>query len=207
MKRPNAEMTMVAMLGEAMAGRNPGNAIVEAERAGQAALVNSTELPTKMGGDRRIFEAWGIQFGEPDEDGLFIQAKLPPGWRKERTDHQMWSKLVDEKGRERASIFYKAAFYDRDAHMSACRRYRVDGYRNRDYKTIAQAVVLDGNNKVIWESERLPVTPENERGVLNRQTGDYDVVPIRDQAQAQAYIWLRANKPDWENPLAYWDEE
>jgi hypothetical protein len=34
------------------------------------------------------------------------------------SDHAMWSYLVDELGRERVSIFYKAAFYDRSAHMS-----------------------------------------------------------------------------------------
>jgi hypothetical protein len=27
----------------------------------------------------------------------------------------MWSSIVDDKGKEMVSIFYKAAFYDRDA--------------------------------------------------------------------------------------------
>ena len=30
----------------------------------------------------------------------------------------MWSSVVDELGRERAAVFYKAAFYDRRAHMT-----------------------------------------------------------------------------------------
>jgi hypothetical protein len=42
---------------------------------------------------------------------------LPPGWKVVPTDHSMWSDLVDAKGEKRASIFYKAAFYDRDAFI------------------------------------------------------------------------------------------
>jgi hypothetical protein len=30
----------------------------------------------------------------------------------------MWSQLVDAEGVPRVAIFYKAAFYDRKAHMS-----------------------------------------------------------------------------------------
>ena len=52
--------------------------------------------------------------------------KLPAGWKKQATDHSMWSKLLDESGAVVASIFYKAAFYDRIAEMNCapyCRRY------------------------------------------------------------------------------------
>lgn len=202
MREPDPQVAALAILGEAMAGRGSVRAIVETERAGQAALVRSIDLPAKMRGDRPIFEAWGIEFGKPIGDGLFVEARLPPGWKKERTDHSLWSKLVDEKGRERAAIFYKAAIYDRDAHMSACQRYRIDGFHNPDCKTVAQAAVLDGE-KVIWRSERFPITRQNEIGVLDRETGEYSVLPIRDQARAQAKAWLAANKPDWESALAY----
>jgi len=59
----------------------------------------------------------GIVFGEKVDD-LFTSVTLPEGWHKEATEHAMWSKLIDDQGRERASIFYKAAFYDRSAFMS-----------------------------------------------------------------------------------------
>jgi hypothetical protein len=49
---------------------------------------------------------------------MFRPATLPEGWRREGSDHAMWSHIVDDQGRKRASIFYKAAFYDRGAHMS-----------------------------------------------------------------------------------------
>jgi hypothetical protein len=42
---------------------------------------------------------------------------LPDGWQKRATDHDMWSELVDADGVVVASMFYKAAFYDRRAFL------------------------------------------------------------------------------------------
>lgn len=88
------------------------------ERAGQAQLVHSDSLPTKVHGDDAEFEALGFTFGQPDShDPLFRPATLPDGWTKEAADHGMGSYVVDELGRRRVSVFYKAAFYDRRADM------------------------------------------------------------------------------------------
>jgi hypothetical protein len=93
--------------------------IGEMESAGQAQLVASTELPVRMNsGSENDVTALGIELGPVGPDPLFRPAKLPPGWKKQATDHAMWSRVVDEHGRPRLSIFYKAAFYDRDAFMS-----------------------------------------------------------------------------------------
>ena len=43
---------------------------------------------------------------------------LPEGWKREASYHPMWSHIVDGAGKQRVSIFYKAASYDRKAHMS-----------------------------------------------------------------------------------------
>ena len=93
---------------------------IEASEAhGQAELVNSQQLPVENR-DRELMESWGIVFGDPCEgDPIFCQATLPAGWKKRPTDHSMWSELVDDTGTVRATIFYKAAFYDRSAFMSA----------------------------------------------------------------------------------------
>jgi hypothetical protein len=90
------------------------------EADGQRQLVNSDRLPTQVSfGSDADFEALGFVFGEPDRnDPLFRSATLPDGWKREGSDHSMWSYIVDEQGRRRVSIFYKAAFYDRDAFMS-----------------------------------------------------------------------------------------
>jgi len=99
-------------------GGNPG-AIEAQEARGQIELVNSTQLPTDCR-DRAVLEAAGVIFGEVSpQDPLFVEATLPEGWKKRPTTHSMWSELVDAEGKVRANIFYKAAFYDRKAHMDA----------------------------------------------------------------------------------------
>jgi hypothetical protein len=103
-----------------LATGSPEQYIRAQEKAGQSQLVNSQMLPTKIlhGGKQEDFEALGFTFGFTDpDDPLFQRATLPSGWSKQPTDHDMWSKIVDEHGRERVGIFYKAAFYDRSAHM------------------------------------------------------------------------------------------
>lgn len=91
---------------------------IEAQEAqGQRQLVGSTQLPVKGNHDPKFAEM-GIIFGaSTPDDPLFCEATLPAGWSKRATDHSMWSEIVDEIGKVRASIFYKAAFYDRDAFI------------------------------------------------------------------------------------------
>jgi hypothetical protein len=102
-------------------GAQGGDAAVR----GQQQLVNSDRLPTRIiRGSRADFEALGFRFGEPDpKDPLFCAAQLPAGWKREASDHPMWSHIVDVLGRRRVDVFYKAAFYDRDAFMSLISPY------------------------------------------------------------------------------------
>lgn len=95
------------------------NAPERQEADGQRELLESTDLPTDHGcATDREYTALGFAFGEPyEDDPLFRPATLPDGWRREASDHAMGSYLVDEKGRRRVAIFYKAAFHDRQAHM------------------------------------------------------------------------------------------
>lgn len=103
---------------EWLRGGSPG-AIKAQEKRGQQELVSSTQLPTKCAPELKArLVAAGVVFGaETPGDPLFCSAILPKGWKKEGSDHDMWSYLVDGKGIKQASIFYKAAFYDRDAFL------------------------------------------------------------------------------------------
>ena len=84
------------------------------EADGQRQFVGSEQMPSRS--PIAELEALGFVFGDPDpRDPLFRPCTLPTGWVKRRTGHDMWSEIVDDKGRKRVSIFYKAAFYDRDA--------------------------------------------------------------------------------------------
>lgn len=96
------------------------------EKAGQQALVASTDMPKEL--DRAAFEKVGFKFGA-DVDDIFMKATLPPGWTRAGTDHSMHSDILDEKGRKRVGVFYKAAFYDRRADAYLVPRYVIQ----RDY--------------------------------------------------------------------------
>ncbi|MCY0921859.1 MULTISPECIES: hypothetical protein [unclassified Streptomyces] len=110
---------LAGMVAGALLGRSPDELIAGQEQRGQEQLVTSDRLPTEiLRGDRASFEALGFQFGAADPaDPLFVPASLPDGWTREASDHPMWSYILDDLGRRRVAIFYKAAFYDRCAEM------------------------------------------------------------------------------------------
>ena len=97
-------------------GRNP-RAIESQEKMGQQELVTDSALPTQ-GLDGLPLTEWGVEVvGVRANDPLFTEVKLPAGWMLRATVHDMWSELIDGHGVKRASIFYKAAYYDRGAFI------------------------------------------------------------------------------------------
>lgn len=158
---------------------------IELEEArGQRELVESESIPTAM---RDITDeqltAMGFELGPAfEDDQIFRPAKLPPGWSRKASNHAMWSSIVDDKGRERFDIFYKAAFYDRSAHMSIRRRFSV-GYRHSDDYKVNWPRAMDGE-VVLWEG--------NFPGCMS------EVAPL-------AEAWLDEHRPGWRDPLALWD--
>lgn len=111
--------------------------ITEMESAGQSQLVASTQIPTR-GSDG--LAALGFEVGEINpSDPMFRDATLPAGWSKQGSDHDMWSYIVDEHGRQRVSVFYKAAFYDRSAF---CRVNSVENYLHEVSR--GAPLILDG---------------------------------------------------------------
>lgn len=95
----------------------PGG-IERSEAAGQRQLVTSSQLPSE-GLTAEQAKARGIAIkGTSSGDPLFVDVTLPDGWKVQPTDHAMWSILLDANGVKKASIFYKAAFYDRRAFIN-----------------------------------------------------------------------------------------
>ena len=88
---------------------------IEAQEAqGQKDFVASETVPIDC--PKEKLEELGFVFGEKSDD-LFVNVQMPNGWKKIPTEHSMWTELQDETGKVRASIFYKAAFYDRCAFL------------------------------------------------------------------------------------------
>jgi len=102
-----------------MGGDGFGGYVEEQERAGQQQVVSSDVLPLEGSSapdERYDLGELGVFVGDPVDD-LFREVRLPAGWRREGSGHSMWSYIVDERGLQRVAVFYKAAFYDRRAHM------------------------------------------------------------------------------------------
>jgi hypothetical protein len=203
----NVENAFVAM--------TPGG--IEAQEAqGQRDFVANETLPIDCGWDCKPaqVEAMGVVYGDAVDD-MFIRVQLPEGWSKVATDHSMWSKLLDEKGRERASIFYKAAFYDRSAHINLARRFHCDvqpvcgleQYYERGREAaltteLWRGIVWDYDG-IVWEHpQRLPARPSPTQGQ------EYSAWYRQERAlQEEVKAWLFEHYPDYEDPLAYWDVE
>lgn len=73
----------------------------------------------------KILESMGVEFlGPVEDDDQFQYVRLPRGWKKVPLEHtSLWSELRNESDEVVAQIFYKAAFYDRHAHISITERW------------------------------------------------------------------------------------
>lgn len=192
------EGQMARMLGILATGNPAGGAamIERMESDGQRQLCRSSQLPTEgLAEVAAAIPALKV-IGVTDGDPLFSDVELPEGWRVQPTGHAMWSELRDEKDRKRASVGYKAAYYDRWARISIVPRFSIEfDYSSPNYLSEAAYVVTDCG-KQVWRSR---VEPMPERG--NWQAKDAIEVALR----AEAAAWLEAQFPGWQNAGAYWD--
>lgn len=107
---------------EWLMGGNPEE-IEAQELRGQQQLCSSSQLPKEIEVSRvekvdavKEYAKRGIKVREC-EDPLFYNVELPAGWRILAMGHVNGADLVNVKGKIIARIFYKAAFYDRRAHI------------------------------------------------------------------------------------------
>jgi hypothetical protein len=207
-------------------GGNP-NAIEAQEKRGQEQFVTSSQLPKKINNPRNtnpleFYPKLGIKvFTVSKGDDLFFGVELPKGWKKIGTDHDMWSELHDDKGRKRAGIFYKAAFYDRDAFIDFEQRitYKVNrlGFLNNDYsqvdgdyvanKTPFVGRVVDFDDTVLFETQHMEcdieyVHEEKRRYYSEEYKEKSD--EIEKYLNMQCLDFLIKNFKDYKNVLAYW---
>ena len=176
-------------------GGNPG-AIEAQEAKGQSELVASSQLPRKCNepfhtNATEQYHKMGIKtFTTSKGDDLFIGVSLPKGWEIKPTDHSMWNNLVDDKGRIRATIFYKAAFYDRESFINFEKRYShtqeyVD-IKNRESYEKYYCVKDNAKEEIIFKTDA---------------TKEYLDKNLRNLC----IKYLNTNCPEWENINAYWD--
>jgi len=179
--------------------------IEDMEAKGQQEMVKAagSRLPAEgTGPDWRgecfDWSLWGVKIGKAIEgDEIWVEAELPKGWKIAATGHHMWSNLLDEKGRERASIFYKAASYDRSCAITPNCRYKssIESTDIDDRNSPYFGLIIDGKEEI----HRLGPFVDKKEEHNTYMTSAYS---IADKA-ARAY--LNENYPDNGKPEAYWD--
>ena len=179
-------------------GRGMSGEIERMEAVGQQQFCESDVIPTNLahGLTEQRLRDLGFELGDQvGDDDLFRYARLPKGWERRATDHDMWSEIVDEQGRKRMSVFYKAAFYDRKASLRESPRFLVEtecGHSNESFDTMTQATVKVFDAKTVL-FEKTCVRREGEEW--------YD---LDSRAQELGRDWLHANRPGWTDKAAAW---
>ena len=192
------EMDGLMMLFRAMNGEK--NVIEHMEKEGQTEAVKNTMMAIKMNPKKEEWEKLGFVFTEIPGDDVLCNAQMPEGWSMKATDHSMWSEIIDNKGLKRGSMFYKASFYDRRAHMSLEPRYRVCvRYIDDNYTT---KEIYFGNEKeklFIAGQLYIPKDASNEEFKTKMEE--------EDKLKSIAFEFAKENYPDWKDVNAYWDIE
>jgi hypothetical protein len=191
-------------------------AIENQEKRGQGHLVYGSSLPIR-GSEHECWAKFGVVFGDPGEDRLFRPCTLPEGWTKRPTDHSMWTDLLDERGRVRAKIFYKAAFYDRDAFMHPEPRFTIRrDYEREDSIRVSVFRVLDAGEEVYRTGEvdhgAMPNEDVQAHELTEEQRMEHRLWHERKRIEmaaihAECHAWLvEQGYPDHEDVSLYWDE-
>lgn len=160
------------------------------QNAEQNRARSNCRLPKKMNPSKEAFENLGVTFEDIGDDVLY-KATLPDGWKLKGDGGGYWTYIIDEKGRERGSYFYKGAFYDRSGHMNLSHRFRVtcDAADPEKWKGPYTVSVKDADGTIIFTAGKCERTHSQEYNALMNQCTTY----------------LRTNYPEWEDPTKYWD--
>ena len=144
-------------------------------------------------------EPLGFSFGD-SYDQLFRDGRVPDGWHLKPTDHHMWTDVYDANGIVRAQIFYKAAFYDRNAFMNFTPRYMV----RREYEDLddwdsgARFYVFDAKSEEKIFGADFPFLTDTAYGGEN--CDEYEA------QRTSCERWLEETYPEYRDELLYWSD-
>ena len=175
------------------------NVLEHMEKEGQQRAVNNTMVAKKMFPARENWEELGFTFTDIPGDNVLCKATLPEGWEMVAIDHSMWNNIIDEQGRVRGSMFYKAAFYDREARMELNQRYRIIIDYLDDHVTTE---VYFGNPK-----EKVFVAGQIHKADFSSQESIDAYYDELRRLENLTKNYANLYYPNWRDETAYWDDE
>lgn len=201
----------------------PSAMIIGQEAEGARSMVVNDVLPRQGTIERHMFdelskeqiESLGFVLGEP-RDRLFINATFPPGWTKMPSGHNLYTYLLDEQGRQRATIMYKAAFYDEDAWISWRQRFQIgqdyiyaDNDPEHNNRPVATRITIIDNGeqtKVVGEMKGKIITTYPDRPHYSVAINRGEAIELSDKDMNDAKAWLEERYPDYKNSFPYWND-
>lgn len=188
-------------------------AIENQEKRGQSSMISNRRLPKKtnycsgyqnqndIDFTKKQYEKMGIEIVD-DYDDLFWSVKLPKGWQIKPTSHPMWNEVFDDKGRKRATFFYKAAFYDRDAFTNFETRYTIcvdhiaDSADYNAWRKSDCCGFVKDCDKVIYSTKTKPSYED-----YSKQENEVEK-PLRKELET----YMAEHYPNYKDVNAYWDD-
>lgn len=173
------------MLLGAMIG-GPAFGIDSMQREGQKEMLYIDTLPVSGSTPQKAWDEKGVQYIDDSQEKLLIamgfklgppvegdekffrHATFPPGWTRKRTEHHMYTHVLDNKGRPRLQIGYKAAFYDRWSSLVIYPRFH-DQQLRFDPRTKEQLTQGEGGNYYLVKDYDIAFI------ILDRAKGDIEV--------------------------------
>lgn len=145
---------------------------------------NMYMIPKIMVPDVEHFEKIGFRFYEIG-DNVRFQTKLPEGCSIENGDHY-WTKIFDEKNRERAFFCYNSDSKKRKGTTYLKHRFEISQKIKNDEIKIC---VKDFDGKVLYNVGTCSNKYSYERYAFEQKAEDF----------------LNENFPDWKDPNSYWE--
>lgn len=177
------------------------------DRLAHSDLARDSLIPADIEpGQREALERAGVSFGAPDERSpRLLRVVLPEGWKIVKSDHPMYSNLLDDAGRARATIAYSRI--DGVAWTRCLRRFRAGYVTDDPFEWRNEPLVpaiLDSGGAVLWRGTKVPRDTEEQRRAAWRSE---EVKTDVQKATAAAEAKLDEVAPRWRDASAYWNEE
>ena len=207
------EITLFDAFLYAQEGESPSKAIENQEKRGQRMVVEYHRLPKATNHcsgyhkhddfefTKAQYEKMGIKVID-EYDDMFWNVQLPDGWKIEATSHPLWNDLIDDKGRKRASFFYKAAFYDRDAFINFETRYTIRVDHTADYAEVGYEAWCKSPTighvkdcgEIIYST-----TAKDSFDDFRKQD------EVEEATKEELETYMAEHYPDYKDVNAYWD--
>lgn len=182
-------------------------------------LCRTEQVPK---GDQEDLKAMGLKIiGPVENDPLFLNVQFPHGWTKKRTNHGMYTDILDEKGRKRGTIMYKPDFWDRDGRTYSTNRfiatYNSPRWEDQSAEKVIIPIVKNSNDEIVWRGEPLEDDNGWRAGDCPYESdaprnGDRYYYDCSEHARFLSYKVLLSVCPDYGNKelrgcTLYWDTE